>query len=860
MGRVVEAVAPKGPVLDIGGSDGLTAQCLPGRPVIAVDIRPSASQVIASGAQLPFADRSFAVAVALDVLEHLPDELKVMLVVEAARVADVVVLAGPFADRAVEEAERHQRDLFAALFGHDHPWLIEHYECGLPHLETVVRQLEKLGFETHVFGSNPLQLWEAALENTHMAIKVGFDDRTRDVRRWLAKSFLAEADNTPPSYRQILTASREPGAAARAATVVPGQGTALVREALDRMSISTAHVVAQGWQTLSDLRTTAVEEWAKTAELVRNMERNASACSAERAVLEDFAAGSAEWRSTVSGPPTILNAPAHTLPDHEEYGRWRESRQHPKVGSGPLISILTPVYNPSAEHLTSCIRSVRGQTYDKWELILLDASTEPHVAAICQRFHAVDGKIRHLRQENAGIAGNTNAAAAAAAGAWFIFLDHDDTLEPHALAAVAAQIEADPGVEFIYSDEDKIDSDNRYVEPFFKPGWSPDLLRCVNYLAHLIAVRRELFERCDGLRTGFDAAQDYDFVLRATAESALIAHIPDVLYHWRQHAHSTAADVSVKPDAHNAGARAVRDIVHKEAPTAIVIPGAGRTTHRVRYPITSRLVSIVIPFKDKSDFTERCLSSLAAHGADCPFEVLLVSNQSKEPATFAAMEQWTRTWPWARLLDFDEPYNFQRLNNWAAQRAEGDLLLFLNNDTEVLHRGWIEALAEFAQRPSTGAAGARLFYPDGTIQHAGVAVGIGGFAEHPWAHLHPDAWTPTGPSYWVRNVLAVTAACLMIERAKFDQIGGFDERFIVCGGDVDLGLRLFEAGYWNVVTPYARLVHHEAATRDREPPQNDVAESLRAYAPYLERGDPFYNPNLTLADTSCRIRVVDRNE
>ena len=217
------------------------------------------------------------------------------------------------------------------------------------------------------------------------------------------------------------------------------------------------------------------------------------------------------------------------------------------------------------------------------------------------------------------------------------------------------------------------------------------------------------------------------------------------------------------------------------------------------------------------------------------------------------MRDWEQKFEWARVLEFDEPFNFQRLNNWAARQAQGELLLFLNNDVEALHTGWLEALAEQAQRTEVGAVGPRLFYPDGLVQHAGVAVGIGGLADHPWAGQHPDAWTPTGPSYWTRDLLAVTAACLMVEHEKFDAVNGFDERFIVCGGDVDLCLRLHERGLWNVMTPFARLLHRESATRRKDPPANDVRESLRAYAPYLDGGDPFFNPNLTRADRSCRV-------
>ena len=254
---------------------------------------------------------------------------------------------------------------------------------------------------------------------------------------------------------------------------------------------------------------------------------------------------------------------------------------------------------------------------------------------------------------------------------------------------------------------------------------------------------------------------------------------------------------------------------HDNIPGAWLEPGADLSTHRVRYPLRYETVSIIIPFRDQPELTDACVRSLAMSAPVLPMDVLLVSNQSREDSTFAMMREWERQFEWARVLEFNEPFNFQRLNNWAAGQARGELLLFLNNDIVALHTGWIEALAEHAQRAEVGAVGPRLFYPDGLVQHAGVAVGIGGLADHPWAGLHPDAWTPTGPSYWTRDLLAVTAACLMVDHGKFDEVDGFDERFIVCGGDVDLCLRLYERGLWNVMTPFARLIHRESATGRR---------------------------------------------
>ncbi len=853
--RIVETAVKPGPILDIGGSQGLTRSVLTDRRVVVMDILSTGVDVIASGNALPFADRAFAAALALDVLEHVPDPVKEEIVAEAARVSDVVIFAGPYEAPMIRSAERHQRELFEELFGRRHPWLEEHAASGLPTMEDTRKALADLGFETHVFGSNPLSLWSAQLVNSHIALRVGFEEPTYELRRWLIRDFFDAADGTKPSYRHFVVGARDPSDLSKLKSIEPSSRQRLVSEALRRTELSTAATLAHALTTKEEIHAEAMRGWAESVESLRNLQET---LPREKTVQSDEAIilTSEAWRERLAGPPSTGHAPTDMRPDPAVYSRWRSARVLPDPpDTGPLFSIITPVFNPVAEHLTACIRSVLHQTYSGWQLILVDVSDEPHVQPIENRFCQLDERITVYRRQNEGIAANTNAGVSRSAGDWIVFLDHDDALEPHALAALAHRINVSPECDFIYSDEDKLSLSGTPVEPFLKPDWSPDLLKSVNYIAHLNAVTRALFDRVGGVRTDFEGAQDYDFVLRATDEARRIEHVPDVLYHWRQHEASTSLDVQKKPAAHSAGRRALQQFVGARSPGTWVEIGAGATAHRVRYPIREELVSIVIPFRDQSKLTDACLNSLAASEPVLPMEVLLVSNRSEEKETSDAMERWDRRWSWTRVLEFDEPFNFQRLNNWAAQKAAGSLLLFLNNDTESLHRGWIETLAEHAQRPDIGAVGARLFYPDGSVQHAGVVIGIGGFAEHPWGHLHPDAVTPAGPSYWVRNVLAVTAACLMVAHEKFESIGGFDERFQICGGDVDLCLRLIEAGWSNVMNPFCRLIHREAATRNRQPPENDVRQSLRAYARYLADGDPYFNPNLTRSDTTCSLAM-----
>lgn len=891
LAEVVEELFPDGgTVLDIGGSEGLTASFLPGHRVVAVDLRLEGKlDVLASAAQLPFASRSFDAVCGLDLLEHIPKALRTPVLSEAARVArELVVFAGPWASPDLVAVESEVQEFFVGLFERPNEWLEEHAAMGLPDFESSQAALQGLGFTTSAFGSNPLTLWSPLQKANFVATRIGSTDMHGRLNRKLFDE-LADADRVPPSYRRFLLATRSGRVPQPARRPAGDPGTlegwtrtlnvhlaALVNDGMQRHAKYNAEL-EQGWREtvghLTELERkhqAALENAARMeqewADAIRDREAlnrgwKEAAHRADTAQRTMYAYEQAlfqqqrDWLAAVSGPEVTSDVPCHG-PDPQRYRDWIASRPDtPVPGTGPRFSILTPVFNPDSRFLEACIRSVRAQTYRHWQLVLADVSTDAHVAPICRRFSLLDERLTVITAENAGIAVNTALAAGQATGEWLVFLDHDDELAPHALAAVAQAIEDCPDADFVYSDEDKLDDDGQRVDPLFKPDWSPDLLRMVNYIGHLVAVRRDLFDEAGGLRAGFDGAQDFDFLLRATCRAQRIVHIPDVLYHWRRHANSTAVDVRVKPDAHGAGRRALQSFADEWAPGAWVDLGSGPTTHRLRYPLRVEQVSIIVPFRDKPEVTDACLRSLVAYFNELPFEVLLVSNRSQDEKTFAMMERWQREYPFARCLPYDEPFNFQSLNNWAVRQAEGSLLLFLNNDTEALHDKWLDGLAEHAQRAEVGAVGPRLFYPDGLVQHAGVAVGIGGFAEHPWARLHPASWTVAGPSFWVRDFLAVTAACLMIERSKFEEVGGFDERFCVCGGDVDLGIRLRAAGYWNVMTPFVRLVHHESATREVVPPAQDVAESLRSYAPYLSAGDPFYNPNLTLADTTCEVRA-----
>ncbi|WP_342374631.1 glycosyltransferase [Myxococcus stipitatus] len=554
-------------------------------------------------------------------------------------------------------------------------------------------------------------------------------------------------------------------------------------------------------------------------------------------------------------------------PELGDYEGWCERRERGDLDRAreavaslavrPKVTLVTPVYNTPESFFRECAASVRSQVYPDWEWVLVDdASTAPHVAGMLREAASEDARIRVVtREHNGGIAQATNAGLVVATGAWVGFLDHDDTLAPHALAEMVLAASADPSLDVIYSDEDRLDSEGRRTAPFFKPDWSPDLLRSVNYVCHFLVARRELIESVGGVREGFEGSQDFDLMLRLSEAARGIGHVPKLLYHWRANPASFSSQEAGLAKATDAGARALREHLARKGESAEVTSPAP-TQYRVRYPVKGTpKVSIIVPFKDRPDLLELLLPGLLARTAYPNFEVLLVSNNSTQPETFALLERLTD--PRLVKLTWDFPFNYPAINNWAAKRATGDLLLFLNNDMEVMDSGWLEELVAQAQRPEVGAVGCKLLFPEGTVQHAGAVVGITGMAGHPFWRL-PDGpiSTPFGHTDWTRDWLSVTSACVIFRRDVFESLEGFDERFQVCGSDVDIGLRLNQRGLRVVYTPHARLIHHESASRRADAiPESDYWRSYVSYRPWLgERGDPFYNPNLTLLGTDCSLR------
>lgn len=529
----------------------------------------------------------------------------------------------------------------------------------------------------------------------------------------------------------------------------------------------------------------------------------------------------------------------------------------------PLVSVVIPTYNPNPDWLCEAIESVIGQSYDNWELCIADdASSDPQIRTILQNYASSNPRIKVVfRAENGHISAASNSALDIATGDWVALLDHDDLLAKHALLWVVHALAENPTAGMIYSDEDKIDASGRRQCPFFKPDWSPHLALSQAYVGHLCCIRRDLLTKVGGFSVGMEGAQDYALWLSVAAQKEPIIHVPKVLYHWRMHAGSTAAHSAAKPYAHDAGRLAVQRFVENYYPQANIQMAEREdlfTYKAVFKQPQDVLISIIIPTRDRVDLLGMCIDSILGVSTWQNLEIIVIDNGSVEAESHAYFTEITRRDARVTVKRIDEPFNWSRLNNIGAELAKGDLFVFLNNDTVVIAPDWLQSLAGYAFLPDVGLVGGLLLFEDGTIQHAGVVVGMGGWADHVY-RTSPNAHDPSSPfvsPVLTRNVLSVTGACTAITRAKFEELGRYDEAFIICGSDVELGLRAWKNGYYNVQCGEVKLYHYESKTRSPHVPEGDFEQSVLKYAPYQrEKVDPFYNPNLSLQH--CKPGLVE---
>ncbi len=519
----------------------------------------------------------------------------------------------------------------------------------------------------------------------------------------------------------------------------------------------------------------------------------------------------------------------------------------------PLISLIMPVYNVAPKWLEKAIDSVEAQWYENWELCIADdKSTNNKTVEFLQQLNNPKVKTTFLK-ENLNISGASNAALELAEGEYIVLMDNDDEITPDALYEVVKRINQ-TDAEFIYSDEDFISPDEEYINPHFKPDFSPDLLLSHNYITHLSCFKRSLLDSVGHFNPKYDGAQDYELFLRLTEKANKVEHIQKVLYHWRMLESSTSLNSKAKPEALERGRELLEETLQRRGVDGEVLLGNMDHYFHVKYTIKDEpLVSIIIPFKDKPELLRMSINSILEKSSYKNFEIIGISNNSEEDTTFSAMKELEQKDSRVHFYEYNVPFNYAQINNYAVESyAKGEHILLLNNDIEIISPDWIESMLEHSQREEIGCVGAKLYYPDDTIQHAGIIIGLGGYAGH--SHkMYPR----NNPGYFnrlnvIQDLSAVTAACLMIKKRLYKEIDGMDEiKFKVAYNDVDFCLRVAKAGYYNLFTPYAEMYHHESVSRGYETTPEKIARFqtekdalYERHKDILDNGDPYYNPNL----------------
>ena len=563
-------------------------------------------------------------------------------------------------------------------------------------------------------------------------------------------------------------------------------------------------------------------------------------------------------------------------PEEVPYGPWYqayvpdqetlEAQKKHKFDYRPLISIAVPAYQTPVEFLKQMIESLISQTYPEWELCIANASPDnEEMQRVLADYSAKDSRVRFCNlKENLGIAENTNRAFSMAKGEFMGLLDHDDLLAPNALYEIVQALQDHPQADALYTDEDKVTTElDEHFQPHLKPDFNLDLLRSNNYICHFFVVRRSIVEKAGGFRKEFDGAQDYDFIFRCTENAREVLHVPEILYHWRTHKASTADNPASKMYAFEAGKRAIEANLERTETKGVVSHTQDLGFYRVKYPVQGKpLVSVIIPNKDEKETLQTCMEMLNSNTSYQNFEIIIIENNSTTDEIFRYYKELSKD-PRIHLLCWGKEFNYSAINNFGVAHAKGEYLLFLNNDIKSINPDWMEELLGVCQRPEVGGVGAKLIYPDNTIQHAGCVVGMGGIAGHMFVDMPADRTGYLHKASLLQDMSAVTAACLMMKKEVFEEAGGFTEELAVAFNDVDLCLKVRKNNHLIVYDPYAKLYHMESKTRGAEDSKEKVRrfqteiEYMRCHwLDILKNGDPYYNKNLSLTKWNYSLKPI----
>lgn len=590
--------------------------------------------------------------------------------------------------------------------------------------------------------------------------------------------------------------------------------------------------------------------------------------------------GPGKWRENLSSirkegiSKFVYDLRMEVEPEKTEYQYWLKAHQvserelkrqrQCEFEWNPLISILIPLYNTDFHFLKVIVDSIRKQSYRNWELCLADASDTDIVGEYVKKHYSKESRIKYKKlKKNEGISSNTNEALRMAVGEYVMLSDHDDIVEPNALYEIVKVLNRHPELDIVYTDEDKVSFDDKqYFGPHFKPDFNIGMLRSNNYICHITVIRKKIMDEIQGFRPEFDGAQDYDLILRCVEKTDKIYHIPKILYHWRCHPNSTAVNPESKMYAFEAGRKALLEhyerckIAAKVENTKLL--GYYRTVFELK---GNPLVSIIIPNKDHIDDLKKCVESIHQISDYKNYEIIIVENNSEEAMTFRYYEKLEQDYQNVRVIYWKDIFNYASINNFGVAESRGEYLVFLNNDVEIISPKWIDEMLGFAQQADVGVVGVKLYFPNYTIQHAGVVIGLGGVAGHIAVGMPGTDYGYQGRSIIAQDYSAVTAACMMVRKDVFRELGGFDEKFQVAYNDIDFCLKAGKCGYRVVFTPYAELYHYESKSRGKEDSpekkarfEREVALFEKKWPRILKHGDPYYNRNLTLTNVDCSLR------
>ena len=545
--------------------------------------------------------------------------------------------------------------------------------------------------------------------------------------------------------------------------------------------------------------------------------------------------------------------------DSREYNKWIIENEHEekvkKLKYNPLISIAIPVYNIERDFLVDCLDSILAQTYENFEVCLADdCSTKEETINTLKEYEKKDKRIRVVyRKENGHISKATNSAIEIAKGEFIALMDDDDVIPSNALYEVVKVLNDNPNLDLIYTDEDKMEMDGTLCDPHFKPDFAPDTLFGGNYICHFGFYRKSIIDKIGGFRHEFVGAQDFDLVLRFTEQTDKIYHIPKILYHWRKVPGSTAVTIDSKSYAIENGRKAVEEALERRGRKGKVYAPINAAHYIVEYETPGNpMVSIIIPTKDNSNILEKCLKSIYEKTIYKNYEIIVVNNNSKEKNTFKLFEKYKNKYKNFKVLEANYEFNYSKINNMAVKKSKGEYILLLNNDTEVISENWIDVMLGYAMQDHIGAVGAKLFYPDGTIQHGGIILGVGGVAAHAYPEVDGQNYGTFGRLLIPYNYSGVTAACLMVKKSKYNEVGGLEEKLKVAYNDVDFNMKLLEKGYYNIFLPQVHLIHYESKTRGLDTTTEKYKRLLQE-TEYMKNkwkekltNDRFYNSNYSL--------------